>query len=546
MNRSCPTKSPPGVAVYLSVLVVAFSGCVALKAGTGGATGEKETLTEGLGITGTPTASPSRLGNHPVQAANKGTGRGTAEEQRPTRNSDRDLTADPRNSVARNFSEEGQFGHLVSMPQKFLSSHRSEERQAREHAVKLAAELGDVREIKLCYEWEGQEWWISLYEENGPFFEVRQYTWNAYRQSPQVLLVQEKIPKESLERHLREHSWGMKCQVLAPPALKRWVAKPVDADGAASIKRSTPSISPVKKAALTGARSPVSAPEINLQTVTSGKTGPGAAALATTSTPRKVPPTVAGLDKKRAPARTEMAGRAPSAVKPAAQAGARASDRSALREPSEALPRLASASPSDPKPASAHSQLHPAEDRSTANIGLSVALTGAGKSSSKRTPSYYVFAYGSNMNHTDLLAWLEDNGYDSSLVIAVTPGVLSGYDFVWNFYSASRGGGAVNIEPKRDSTIWGLLVEIEDPLLKAFDQREGHPSVYSRGEQRVPVRRVSDGKTVFAWLYRAKPNRYGRRDIWPTPQYKRKIVEAARFWDLPREYVHKIESWKTQ
>jgi hypothetical protein len=89
-------------------------------------------------------------------------------------------------------------------------------------------------------------------------------------------------------------------------------------------------------------------------------------------------------------------------------------------------------------------------------------------------------------------------------------------------------------------------VEIEDPLLKAFDQREGHPSVYCRGEQRVPVRRVSDGKTVFAWLYRAKPNRDGRRDIWPTPQYKRKIVEAAQFWDLPREYVHKIESWKTQ
>lgn len=532
--------------VVLSVLVVAFSGCVALRAGTEGSSGEKKALTEGRAITAKTKSSPTDLGNHPAQAANKGTNRGTAEEEKSTRDCDSDLTADLRNSTASNSSQEGKFGYLASMPQKFLSSNRSEERQAREHAGKLAAELGDIRKIKLCYDREGQEWWISLYEESGPFFEVRQYTWNAYRQSPQVLLVQEKIAKEGLERHLKDHSWGMKCQVFSSPGAKRWVARPVDNEGTASIKRSTRSISPVKKATLPGAGEPASAPETNLEAVTSGKTRTVAVAVSPTSAQRKVPTGATILEKNRAPARPELTGRALSAVKAASQTEARASDRSTMCGASEARPLSASASPLYANSASAYSQPRPADGHSTANIGLTVPPTEVGKSSSKGPTSYYVFAYGSNMNHTDLLEWLEDHGYDSSLVIAVTPGALSGYDFVWNFYSASRGGGAVNIEPKRDSTIWGLLVEIEDPLLKAFDQREGHPSVYSRGAQRVPVRRVSDGKTVLAWLYRAKPNRDGRRDIWPTPQYKRKIVEAARFWDLPREYVHKIESWKTR
>lgn len=150
------------------------------------------------------------------------------------------------------------------------------------------------------------------------------------------------------------------------------------------------------------------------------------------------------------------------------------------------------------------------------------------------------------MNHTDLLAWLEENGYDSSMVLNATPGVLAGYDFVWNFFSASRGGGVVNIEPKKGSNVWGLLVEIEDPLLRAFDDREGRPAVYSRGERRAPIKRAPDGKTVFAWVYRAKPNRGERRDVWPTAPYKQMVLEAALFWDFPQQYIRKIRSWKTQ
>ncbi len=158
----------------------------------------------------------------------------------------------------------------------------------------------------------------------------------------------------------------------------------------------------------------------------------------------------------------------------------------------------------------------------------------------------FTFAYGSNMNRSDLRSWLEAGGYDSSLIVDAVPATLAGYDFVWNFYSSGRAGGTANLEPKEGSTIWGVLIEFDEDLLKAFDRKEGHPYFYSRGASKVPVKRGSDGKTVMAWLYLAKPNKGSRRDVWPTREYKKIVLDAAEFWNLPEEYVERIRHWNTQ
>ena len=158
----------------------------------------------------------------------------------------------------------------------------------------------------------------------------------------------------------------------------------------------------------------------------------------------------------------------------------------------------------------------------------------------------FIFAYGSNMNRSELRSWLEANGYDSSLVLDASPATLEGYDFVWNFYSQGKRGGTANLEHKEGAKIWGVLIEFDDSLLKAFDRNEGHPYFYSRGGKRVPVHRRKDGETVPAWLYLAKPNKGGRRDVWPTRDYRKIVLDAALFWELPAEHIEKIENWKTQ
>jgi gamma-glutamylcyclotransferase (GGCT)/AIG2-like uncharacterized protein YtfP len=160
--------------------------------------------------------------------------------------------------------------------------------------------------------------------------------------------------------------------------------------------------------------------------------------------------------------------------------------------------------------------------------------------------SDFVFAYGSNTNRSDLRSWLEASGADSSLVFEAVPATLEGYDFVWNYYASSWGGGTANVEPKEKGVIWGLLLEIDQSLLKAFDRKEGHPFFYSRGADRVPVRRVDNGKTVPAWVYIARPNKGDRRDLWPTRDYKKIVLDAAVFWGFPDEFSEKIKAWPTQ
>jgi gamma-glutamylcyclotransferase (GGCT)/AIG2-like uncharacterized protein YtfP len=158
----------------------------------------------------------------------------------------------------------------------------------------------------------------------------------------------------------------------------------------------------------------------------------------------------------------------------------------------------------------------------------------------------FTFAYGSNMNRSHLRSWLEANGYDSSLIVDATPATLEGYDFVWNYYSRGWAGGTANLERKEGSIIHGVLIEFEEHLLKAFDHKEGHPYFYSRGEQRISVRRDGDGKSVSAWIYLAAPNKGERRDVWPAREYKRTILEAASFSEFPEDYVKKIKDWPTQ
>lgn len=159
--------------------------------------------------------------------------------------------------------------------------------------------------------------------------------------------------------------------------------------------------------------------------------------------------------------------------------------------------------------------------------------------------SDYVFVYGSEMKHTDLLRWLRGRGYDPELLRDASAAKLEGYDFIWNHYSAVKGGGTANIQPRKSAVVWGLLLEVDSRLLDALDRKQGGPTTYSRGTKRIPVRRIDDGRTVLAWVYTAKPNRNGRTDVWPTSRYKKGIVEAASFWGFPGPYVEKIRQWHT-
>lgn len=153
--------------------------------------------------------------------------------------------------------------------------------------------------------------------------------------------------------------------------------------------------------------------------------------------------------------------------------------------------------------------------------------------------SDFTFAYGHNMHLENLKRWLEKYGYDSRKILGFKVAFLEGYDLVWNFHACSGRGGAANIEPREGSRVWGVLIEFEEDLLRAFDHKENHPTAYSRGKERIPVFTI-DGRRVPAWVYIARPNYGGRRDVWPTRAYKELLVSAAQEHGLPRVYVARL------
>ena len=429
-------------------------------------------------------------------------------------------------------------------PEAWLVSHRSgtktnpaesEREKVKTVALRLTANTTSVDRIKICHDPKENEWWITLYEDAGVFVELKQYIWSIYKDRPEPFLVQERVSKDRLEDHLSTAKTGTSCEVLErsddPPShleTARMGASPGDQrQGKREVEKRVETRSAFrvaeKPAAPAGSRKAL------------GKTRATRSRTTATSTPDE----------------DERVYRLTSSSPIQSREARRTSQPSSPVEPDF---RLASAGTAvmDVAPRGATSLdgvSRIVNDRPAGGApDTSPRLKGTSEAAQSRSelPTYFVFLYGSEMNYPELMAWLEANGYDPSLLVDATPAMLEGYDFVWNYYSPSRHGGSVNIQPKSSSKIWGLLVECEDRLLEAFDRKEGHPHYYRRGEKRVPVHEAASGKTVFAWLYLARPNKGDRRDIWPTRDYKSRVLEAALFWDFPEDYVRKIRDWPTR
>ncbi|MBI5572025.1 MAG: gamma-glutamylcyclotransferase [Desulfomonile tiedjei] len=168
--------------------------------------------------------------------------------------------------------------------------------------------------------------------------------------------------------------------------------------------------------------------------------------------------------------------------------------------------------------------------------------TATPSSSDNTTP---IFLYGADMNYSVLRTLLKGTGLRSDPGLEGTAARLDGYDFLWNFYSESRGGGIVNLVPRTGSSVWGVLLKADAEILKALDRRAASSSGYHRQDRKVEVHTLRDRKSVQAWIYVAGRSGGGRKDVWPSAQYKQQILTAATFWGLPDAYLEKIKAWPT-
>lgn len=104
------------------------------------------------------------------------------------------------------------------------------------------------------------------------------------------------------------------------------------------------------------------------------------------------------------------------------------------------------------------------------------------------------FAYGSNLNLTELRAACTAAGLGSHEVKPVAKAWLPDMGLVFNFHSNSRGGGTLNVQRKKGSLTSGYLLSLSNDAWRLIDRKEGHPNCY----RRTPVTVLTKGGAYAA------------------------------------------------
>ena len=138
----------------------------------------------------------------------------------------------------------------------------------------------------------------------------------------------------------------------------------------------------------------------------------------------------------------------------------------------------------------------------------------------------YYFAYGSNMNHREMLrkrckgARFLGRAY------------LDSHKFVFDGYSEHWKGAVGNMVESPSHIVAGGLYEITEVHRDALDVFEGYPKGYDRRLFKV---RDDEGRTFDAWAYLVEPRAVGK----PSGSYRRVVTRGAKDCGLPSEYAKK-------
>lgn len=148
------------------------------------------------------------------------------------------------------------------------------------------------------------------------------------------------------------------------------------------------------------------------------------------------------------------------------------------------------------------------------------------------------FAYGSNMNFKQFRKRCPSARF-------VCIGRLNGYELAFTRYSKDKKSGVADIVEKMGGHVWGVVYQINELDLGRLDRYEGFQPGRARNAYRRVERMVFGGvdaslpHTVFTYEVEEK------NECQPSEEYKRLLVEGAKCWHLPEEYVSKLEALPT-
>ena len=152
------------------------------------------------------------------------------------------------------------------------------------------------------------------------------------------------------------------------------------------------------------------------------------------------------------------------------------------------------------------------------------------------------FAYGSN------LEWAQMK-QRCRLAKFVCRAKLPAYRLAFTLKSVSRDCGVADVLPDQTREVWGVVYELPDNQLKKLDKREGYrpgrsyeKNQYTRQDQYV----WPDGDAKRPLLVTLYLGNLQLDPPLPSDDYKKLIVDGAKHWDLPAEYIRQLESIHTE
>ncbi|HEY7168328.1 MAG TPA: gamma-glutamylcyclotransferase family protein [Candidatus Binatia bacterium] len=139
----------------------------------------------------------------------------------------------------------------------------------------------------------------------------------------------------------------------------------------------------------------------------------------------------------------------------------------------------------------------------------------------------YYFAYGSNMNWEQM-----QRRCPSAEFVCVA--CLADYSFAIARHSRLRNCGTANIFPDAGSRVWGVVYYVAEQDLLILD---GFEDGYVR-EKIFVAGHAAGHSEIESLVYIATKE----EDVpLPNPEYKRLMLDGARHWQLPPDYISMLD-----
>jgi len=147
------------------------------------------------------------------------------------------------------------------------------------------------------------------------------------------------------------------------------------------------------------------------------------------------------------------------------------------------------------------------------------------------------FGYGSNLNEDDLKKWCDERGTKIPKLLNPEIKKLEDYTIAFTRKSDRRKGGVADIKQSQGDYCYGVIFDVTEDDKKILNRKEGVKD---------------DGTGAYQILH--LPNNWFTYEVvniesdfvQPSDDYLEVIIIGAKNYGLPKEWIDKLESFKTR